>query len=591
MAEHCISFNPSVFKPNICRDCFQDEQHHQNAVISNEHRSSAVQTSTCHETTNNNDQYNQNKTATNFKQRSVQPSSQTTMLSQCQYGISCSIRDSNHFEQFLHSPIHKRDHTSNTSPSPVNSNNKAAQHSTNEQNMISSSDILSTKTLPQCKYGLSCYSTHPSHSELYSHPSDHKSQEKSSKFDDVSTPVINNDSPSSMTPMSSPANQRKLKLKSKREERKKSELHFIELIQNKIENLTVQLQLKEEEVTKLSQDLAKLVTYNQQLEMVLEEEIDHRERRELERKQILAIPRQTPMYWGLNAFEESYREIELSNQSPEFNIIKQLLNSTISKHDNQYGTVNNRDPTKFLINRIVRIHNNELWHLYCFKKDIIIRQNNDRLADCGSSIYLETCPVLTPLLDTRTNEYWLFHGCSQNNLYHLLHNGYDPRVSNLKGRFGGGFYLAENSSKSNRYIPCPGCGQNFIGSILGCRCINQEDLEFSMILYRAALGDVHVALKYDREKYSHGPNGQCIRRPPKKAHSKELYDSVMGESMKYGGDRLKHREFILYDAGQAYPEYVIYFRRSAKNPLQPSNIEDLKKKCQHFLVNTFRLSP
>ncbi|CAF4099011.1 unnamed protein product, partial [Rotaria sordida] len=72
--------------------------------------------------------------------------------------------------------------------------------------------------------------------------------------------------------------------------------------------------------------------------MVLEEEIDHRERRELERKQILAIPRQTPMYWGLNAFEESYREIELSNQSPEFNIIKQLLNSTISKHDNQYGT-------------------------------------------------------------------------------------------------------------------------------------------------------------------------------------------------------------------------------------------------------------
>ncbi|CAF1260012.1 unnamed protein product [Rotaria sordida] len=591
MAEHCISFNPSVFKPNICRDCFQDEQHHQNTVISNEHRSSAVQTSTCHETTNNNDQYNQNKTATNFKQRSVQPSSQTTMLSQCQYGISCSIRDSNHFEQFLHSPIHERDHTSNTSPSPMNSNNKAAQHSTNEQNMIPSSDILSTKTLPQCKYGLSCYSTHPSHFELYSHPSDRKSQEKSSKFDDVSTPVISNDSPSSMTPTSSPANQCKLKLKRKREERKKSELHFIELIQNKIENLTVQLQLKEEEVTKLSQDLTKLVTYNQQLEMTLEEEIDHRERRELERKQILAIPRQTPMYWGLNAFEESYREIELSSQSPEFNIIKQLLNSTISKHDNQHGTVNNRDPTKFLINRIVRIHNNELWHLYCFKKDIIIRQNNDRLADCGSSIYLETCPVLTPLLDTRTNEYWLFHGCSQNNLYHLLHNGYDPRVSNLKGRFGGGFYLAENSSKSNRYIPCPGCGQNFIGSILGCRCINQEDLEFSMILYRAALGDVHVALKYDREKYSHGPNGQCIRRPPKKAHSKELYDSVMGESMKYGGDRLKHREFILYDAGQAYPEYVIYFRRSAKNPLQPSNIEDLKKKCQHFLVNTFRLSP
>ncbi|CAF5191572.1 unnamed protein product, partial [Rotaria sp. Silwood1] len=29
--------------------------------------------------------------------------------------------------------------------------------------------------------------------------------------------------------------------------------------------------------------------------------------------------------------------------------------------------------------------------------DMIIRQNNDRLADCGSSIYLETHPILTPL--------------------------------------------------------------------------------------------------------------------------------------------------------------------------------------------------
>ncbi|CAF5127941.1 unnamed protein product, partial [Rotaria sp. Silwood1] len=136
--------------------------------------------------------------------------------------------------------------------------------------------------------------------------------------------------------------------------------------------------------------------------------------------------------------------------------IKQLINSTISQHNNKYGTVNGQNPTEFLIKKIVRIHNDELWHLYSYKKDMIIRQNNDRLSDCGSSIYLETHPILTPLLDARTNEYWLFHGCSQNNLYHLLHSGYDPRISNLKGKFGGGFYLAENSSKSNRYIPCPG---------------------------------------------------------------------------------------------------------------------------------------
>ena len=34
----------------------------------------------------------------------------------------------------------------------------------------------------------------------------------------------------------------------------------------------------------------------------------------------------------------------------------------------------------------------------------------------------------------------------------------------------------------------------------------------------------------------------------------------MGESAKHGGDRLKCREFILYEPCQAYPEYVIKYR-------------------------------
>ncbi|CAF3895843.1 unnamed protein product [Rotaria sp. Silwood2] len=501
MAERCINFNPSVFKPNICRDCFLNKQYHQNSVTPNENSLSAVQKPTCHETTDSNNKCSQNEIATNSQPVSVQTSSQT-MLS-------------------------------------------------------------------HCKYGLSCDRTNPNHFDRYSHPPGFKRQKKPSEIGDVGIPTVSNDSSSSMESTCSLATERELKLKKQLEEQKKSELHFIELVQNKVESLIAHLQLKEEEVVKLRQDLNKMVTYNQQLEIALGEEIDHREQRELERKQILTIPRQTPVYWGLNAFEEPYREIEVSARSLEFDIIQQLLNSTISKHDNQYGTVNGHDPTEFLINRI----------------DMIIRQNNDQLANCGSSIYLEAYPILTPLLDTRTNEYWLFHGCSQNNLCHLLHSGYDPRVSNIKGRFGGGFYLTENSSKSSRYIPCPGCGQNSIGTTSGCSCINQEDLEFSMVLYRAALGDVHVVLKYKREKYRCGPNRQLIRRPPKKTHGKELYDSVMGESMENGGDRLKHREFILYDTGQAYPEYVIYFRRSAKNTLQRSNIEDLKKKCQNLLVN------
>ncbi|CAF5095329.1 unnamed protein product, partial [Rotaria sp. Silwood1] len=280
MSKHCTNFNPSVFKPNICRDCFLNKEYHQNSITS-------IQTSSCHKIIDNNDQYNQNKIDEDSKSISFQ----------------------------------------------IN--------------------------LPSCKYGLSCDRTNPNHFEHYSHPSGYKRREKSSEIDDIDVPIVSNDSP---------ATECELKLRKKLEEQKKSELHFIELIQSKVENLIVQLELKTEEITKLRQDLTKLITYNKQLEIKLEEEIDYRKQRELERKKILAIPRQTPIYWRLSIFEEPYREIELSTQSFEFDIIKQLINSTISQHNNKYGTVNGQYPTEFLIKKIVRIHNDELWHLYSYQK-------------------------------------------------------------------------------------------------------------------------------------------------------------------------------------------------------------------------------
>jgi hypothetical protein len=227
-------------------------------------------------------------------------------------------------------------------------------------------------------------------------------------------------------------------------------------------------------------------------------------------------------------------------------------------------------------------------------QDSIIAKNNNRLPDSGGSIHLETHPMITPLLDRQANEYWLFHGCSHDTLDHLLHTGYDPRVSNLKGMFGGGFYLAENSSKSNQYIPCLKCNGNAISTRAGCSCSDQEqeNFVFSMVLYRVVLGNVHVALIYDKQKYRNGnEKGKCVRRPPLKTAGQELYDSVMGESIKNGGDRLQHREFILYERGQAYPEYVIDFRRSAQNARPPTDMKRLQNRCQNFLKNTFRIVP
>ncbi|CAF1500245.1 unnamed protein product [Rotaria sordida] len=98
---------------------------------------------------------------------------------------------------------------------------------------------------------------------------------------------------------------------------------------------------------------------------------------------------------------------------------------------------------------------------------------------------------------------------------------------------------------------------------------------------KAVLGDVHIAQVYDKKKYR-GNDENRVRRPPLKGNDIDLYDSVLGESKKHGGDILKYREVILYESGQAYPEYVIEYRRSALNAKPSSGAKRAKDMCYNF---------
>lgn len=92
-----------------------------------------------------------------------------------------------------------------------------------------------------------------------------------------------------------------------------------------------------------------------------------------------------------------------------------------------------------------------------------------------------------------------------------------------------------------------------------------------MMIYRTSLGDAHVAVTYDSEKYKGiksdskmvGFNTikKIVRRPPNKPNSNDAYDSIVGESIANGGSDLAYREIILYERGQAYPEYLVIFKR------------------------------
>jgi hypothetical protein len=111
-----------------------------------------------------------------------------------------------------------------------------------------------------------------------------------------------------------------------------------------------------------------MATYHQQLRKALIEELDKRERREIEKQRILEIKGDTPSYWSINAFEQSYHETDISSQSSEFNIVSALLNDTIETHGALFGTIYKKDPTEFIVTKITQIHKKTLWHEYCFKK-------------------------------------------------------------------------------------------------------------------------------------------------------------------------------------------------------------------------------
>ena len=223
------------------------------------------------------------------------------------------------------------------------------------QDSSSSAKDSSNTRHPPCRYGSDCYRTNPSHLERYSHP--HVQRQCTSD-----RPLPEQTTASSSD--SSPAGGRRRRISS----RKKEELQFIDQVETHIRSLTTDLNSKDEEIEQLRQDQLAMKTCNENLERIVIDETERRERREIEEKRLLSIPQQTPSYWGPNAFSESRREIQLSNESPEFRLIKDLLNSTITTHGNLFGTIYGQDPTEFVVTEIKRVQNRRLWHEYCCKK-------------------------------------------------------------------------------------------------------------------------------------------------------------------------------------------------------------------------------
>ena len=195
---------------------------------------------------------------------------------------------------------------------------------------------------------------------------------------------------------------------------------------------------------------------------------------------------------------------------------------------------------------VERVENLPLWKQYWHKKHELIdmhHANNisvkplsppvvriDRTGKGGG-------PVLDPdnLLEAGLNEVFLFHGTTHQVADIITHHGFDERMSNLSGLYGAGVYFANQSCKAAQYAKDSGVK--------------------TLIVARVTLGDAHYA----------SVMMQQYRRPPERDtrygwKPGVTYDCVVANSGAMLHGTQAHRELIVYDHRQAYPEYIVRFR-------------------------------
>ena len=141
-------------------------------------------------------------------------------------------------------------------------------------------------------------------------------------------------------------------------------------------------------------------------------------------------------------------------------------------------------------------------------------------------------------LDKDVREHYLFHGTSADTAKRIANDGFEERVARLGGLYGAGAYFAEQSNKSDQYTKADADGihRMFVARVLlGAHVLDspvpQNELRILPEIPTAAAAAAP------------GGGGCSVR-----------YSSLLGL---FG----VHREFVVYDGRQAYPEYLVHYQR------------------------------
>ncbi|CAE8613734.1 unnamed protein product [Polarella glacialis] len=195
--------------------------------------------------------------------------------------------------------------------------------------------------------------------------------------------------------------------------------------------------------------------------------------------------------------------------------------------------------------RVLKVHNVRLGQKYDSRCKQMLQDHADQGVAVGpltpdvNSFLQSTIKAFDEWmhLEASLHECLLLHGSKRQNISEIVSSGFEERLSRQGGLYGEGIYFAEESCKSFQYCDKDG-GEN------------------SMILSRVLLGDPH---------YAKGPLGQ-MKISPKRDEAdatKGRHNSVVANVGTPNGQPppsvQEHREYVIFDGSQAYPEYVVIF--------------------------------
>jgi len=255
-------------------------------------------------------------------------------------------------------------------------------------------------------------------------------------------------------------------------------------------------------------------------------------------------PVEIPSWW--RAQPEMGESMLASVSSEKIAVIQQMLDDT-------WKDIITRDRAKCsvagaggapLAKRLQVLHvqqncNPKLWSNYVYaRNDIAARMGSSPLYNVATSNVtqdLDNASTLGPL-EASVNEFLLFHGTNPSACESICKSDFMVNLagSHAGSLYGKGIYFGENSSKSDEYA-----SDDPSGIYAGL---------YAMLLCRVTCGRVQYtdALHPNVDELVHRCTGTSE------------YDSVLGDREKARGT---YREFIVYNNDQAYPEYVVIYRR------------------------------